>query len=252
MDKIGPICRSVEDCAIVMSVIHGQDGHDLSVQAAAFNWDAGFDWKKLKVGYVKSAFDEEPLAADATAQQKAQYARRAYDAKFNTAALAALRKMGVTLIPVEMPKFPFGSVTPLLQAEAGRGVRRADADWTRCAADEPGGRRLADAVPDRAFLLGGGLHPGDAGEDTGDCGDGWAVQAGGCGGDAFVGSAELGDKSYRAAGGDCAEWGAGRGLPRGSGGRWGWWRTAAGRGGHAGVTYVSGWALLGRAGGGAG
>ena len=118
MDKIGPICRSVEDCAIVLSTITGQDGHDLSVQAAAFNWDANFDWKKLKVGFVKSAFDDEPLAADATPQQKAQYARRAYDAKFNTAALAALRKMGVNLIPVEMPKFPFQAVTPLLQAEA--------------------------------------------------------------------------------------------------------------------------------------
>ena len=106
----------------MLSTITGQDGKDLSVRAAAFNWDAGFNWKKLRVGYVKSAFDEEPLAADATPQQKAAYARRAYDAKFNTAALAELRKMGVNLIPVEMPKFPFQAVTPLLQAGGGGGV----------------------------------------------------------------------------------------------------------------------------------
>jgi Asp-tRNA(Asn)/Glu-tRNA(Gln) amidotransferase A subunit family amidase len=118
MDKIGPICRSVEDCAIVLSTIYGQDGHDLSVQPAAFNWDAGFDYKKLRVGYLKSAFDDEVLPPDATPQQKAMHDRRVYDAKFNTAALAALRKLGIELIPVEMPKFPFQAVTPLLQAEA--------------------------------------------------------------------------------------------------------------------------------------
>ena len=57
MDKIGPICRSVEDCALVMSAIYGPDGHDRSVKDAAFNWDAEFDWKKLRVGYLKSEFD---------------------------------------------------------------------------------------------------------------------------------------------------------------------------------------------------
>ena len=118
MDKIGAICRSVEDCAMVISAIYGPDQRDLSVHDAAFNWDANFDWKKLRVGYIKSAFDDEVLASDATEQQRAGFARRAYDAKFNTAALGALRKMGVNLIPVEMPKFPFGSLTPLLEAEA--------------------------------------------------------------------------------------------------------------------------------------
>ncbi len=51
MDKLGPICRSVEDCALVMSSIYGPDGKDLSVRNAAFNWDAHFDWKTLRIGY---------------------------------------------------------------------------------------------------------------------------------------------------------------------------------------------------------
>jgi Asp-tRNA(Asn)/Glu-tRNA(Gln) amidotransferase A subunit family amidase len=118
MDKIGAICRSVEDCAMVISAIHGPDQRDLSVHDAAFNWDASFDWKKLRVGYIKSAFDEPTVPADATEQQKAGLPRRVYDAKFDAAALAVLRKMGVNLIPVELPKFPFQSLTPLLQAEA--------------------------------------------------------------------------------------------------------------------------------------
>src|SRR6185437_8935165 len=67
MDKIGPICRSVEDCALVLSAIYGQDGHDLSVQPAAFNWNANFIWKTLRVGYIKSAFDVPASpAADAS------------------------------------------------------------------------------------------------------------------------------------------------------------------------------------------
>jgi Asp-tRNA(Asn)/Glu-tRNA(Gln) amidotransferase A subunit family amidase len=118
MDKIGPICRSVEDCAIVLSTIYGQDGHDLSLKPAAFNWDAAYDWKKLRVGYVKSAFEPDPLPADATDQQKAQRERGAADAAFATASIAALKKMGVELIPVEMPVFPFQQITPVLQAEA--------------------------------------------------------------------------------------------------------------------------------------
>jgi Asp-tRNA(Asn)/Glu-tRNA(Gln) amidotransferase A subunit family amidase len=133
MDKIGPICRSVEDCALVLAAIYGQDSHDLSVQPAAFNWDARFDWKKLRVGYFKSAFDpqppfEMPKAPEAdserdaynlrVARMKLSYEQRAYDALYNTAALDKLKSMGVNLIPAEMPKFPFGAIVPVLEAEA--------------------------------------------------------------------------------------------------------------------------------------
>jgi Asp-tRNA(Asn)/Glu-tRNA(Gln) amidotransferase A subunit family amidase len=118
MDKIGPLCRAVEDCALVMSAIYGQDGHDLSVQPAAFNWDANFNWKTLRVGYIKSAFDSPTApAADASEAQKRGFARRVYDAKYASTALDELRNMGVKLIPVEIPDFPFGAIVPVLEAE---------------------------------------------------------------------------------------------------------------------------------------
>ncbi len=134
MDKIGPICRSVEDCALVLGAIYGQDQHDLTVQPAAFNWDAGFDWRTLRVGYIKSAFDapvmpelKAPTAGgDAemeaytrrVARMKGQMARATYDLQYSTATLEVLRtKMKVNLTAVEMPKFPFGSMTALLEAE---------------------------------------------------------------------------------------------------------------------------------------
>jgi Asp-tRNA(Asn)/Glu-tRNA(Gln) amidotransferase A subunit family amidase len=117
MDKIGPICRAVEDCALVLSAIYGQDGHDLSVQPAAFNWDANFNWKTLRVGYIKSAFDLPTLPAGASEGQKRNFERRIYDAKYATTALDELRNMGVKLIPVEIPDFPFGAIVPVLEAE---------------------------------------------------------------------------------------------------------------------------------------
>ena len=67
MDKLGPICRSVEDCALVLDGIYGPDGKDRAVvQNAAFNWNANLDWRSLRVGYVKKDFEPatESLCGD--------------------------------------------------------------------------------------------------------------------------------------------------------------------------------------------
>ena len=125
MDKIGAITRSVEDCAIVLNAIYGQDGHDLSVQPAAFNPDFTVDVRKLRVGYIKSSFDEPKMSeaaagesAERTGQRKQQHDRQVYDYKYAKAALDVLRGMGITLMPMELPKFPFSALTPMLEAEA--------------------------------------------------------------------------------------------------------------------------------------
>ncbi len=70
MDKLGPICRSVEDCALVLDAIHGRDGKDRTVQPAAFNWDANLDWRKLRVGYLKAAFERKPEEQQETAKEE--------------------------------------------------------------------------------------------------------------------------------------------------------------------------------------
>ena len=104
MDKLGPICRAVEDCAAVLSAIHGPDGHDRSVKPAAFNWNAELDWKALRVGYLKDEFepgkppaektetapatDEEKKKAEKERAEEAGFrARREYDRRYDTAAL---------------------------------------------------------------------------------------------------------------------------------------------------------------------
>lgn len=137
MDKLGPICRAVEDCALVLEAIYGPDGHDRTVHSAAFNWDANLDWKKLRVGYLKADFERKPTPAQEAAKQEtpktpeeqkkadeqkmrqnALRARGEYDRKYNEAALAKLGEMGVNLIPVEFPKFPYDPLRAMLDAEA--------------------------------------------------------------------------------------------------------------------------------------
>ena len=134
MDKLGPICRAVEDCAMVMASIYGPDGQDLTVQNAAFNWDADFDWRTLRIGYLKSGFEMPPAVDDKVpagqtpeeqkkrqrhlAERRASRARTVYDRKYDLAALDKLKSMGVQLIPVELPKLPFEAMANLLSAEA--------------------------------------------------------------------------------------------------------------------------------------
>jgi Asp-tRNA(Asn)/Glu-tRNA(Gln) amidotransferase A subunit family amidase len=135
MDKLGPIARCVEDCALVLEAIHGPDGKDASVYPAEFRWERGLDWKKLRIGYLKSEFDTlTPLklkeaAPNETAEEKkkrenhnvelqAGRARREYDRRYEQAALDKLRGMGVNLISVELPKLPYDAMVPLLTAEA--------------------------------------------------------------------------------------------------------------------------------------
>lgn len=137
MDKLGPICRAVEDCAIVLSAIYGPDAHDRTVKNVAFNWDDGLDWRKLRVGYLNKDFELQPPQPEQQpkeeknlteaekkkraedAEQQARFrALREYDHKFDLAALAKLRAMGVNLIPLELPKLPYRPMIAMLEAEA--------------------------------------------------------------------------------------------------------------------------------------
>jgi Asp-tRNA(Asn)/Glu-tRNA(Gln) amidotransferase A subunit family amidase len=90
-DRLGPICRYAEDCAIVMHAIAKPDGRDMSVSDIPFNWNAQLDVKKLRVGYIKESFDDLT-----TATVKENAAR----------VLETLRSIGVPpLVPIAVPEF---------------------------------------------------------------------------------------------------------------------------------------------------
>ena len=101
MDKIGPICRTTEDLAIVFNAIYGPDGKDQTLYDVPFNYQPKINLKGLKVGYLKSDFDKQ------------------YDFHVNDSlTLVKLKKLGADLVPIELPKIPVNDLVIILSAES--------------------------------------------------------------------------------------------------------------------------------------
>jgi len=142
MDKVGPIARSIEDCALVLNLLHGPDGKDTTVRDIPFRFDARRSLKKLRVGVVHSEFDNA----------------KAEDHPVYTQALADLRRSGVDWEAAELPDFDAGPLSIILDAEAAtafddltrnRGIDRLTGqkpyDW-------PNQFRSARAIPAVEYL----------------------------------------------------------------------------------------------------
>ena len=100
MDKIGPMCRSVDDCALVYSIIKGTDGEDHSVVDAPFQVPVKKELKSLRIGFVESAFNDSTTSDND---------RNVVD---------RLRELEFTMVPIELPKFPTNALSFLLDVEA--------------------------------------------------------------------------------------------------------------------------------------
>ncbi|MGH9467817.1 MAG: amidase, partial [Terriglobales bacterium] len=138
-DKLGPICRSVEDAILVLQAIQGAVHDDPKADRAVIdlplNWNARMPLSSLRVAYVQPAFEREaaPLPANGgsgyearmfrhmSATERAAFeARRAEQSKFDHAVLDVLRGLGVTLHPVTLPEEPpFAGYGPAVNCEAG-------------------------------------------------------------------------------------------------------------------------------------
>ena len=100
LDKVGPICRSVEDCALVLAAINGPDPADRSSIGASFNFDATRGLQGLRVGYLPATFEDEGATG------------------VDRAALDAARTLGVEVVEITLPELPYGSLMSVLFAEA--------------------------------------------------------------------------------------------------------------------------------------
>ncbi|HMA37068.1 MAG TPA: amidase [Chloroflexia bacterium] len=126
MDKIGPVARTVADCALVFAAISGPDGQDRTVVDAPFAWDPARDLRDLRIGYVASAFAEE-------------HDGQALDAQM----LDRLRALGAVLQPIALPDYPIAALSFILSAEAAA----AFDELTRSDRDDLLVRQEADAWP---------------------------------------------------------------------------------------------------------
>jgi Asp-tRNA(Asn)/Glu-tRNA(Gln) amidotransferase A subunit family amidase len=101
-DTVGPMCRSAEDCALVLDAIYGPDGKDNTVLDVPFNWDASSNVTKLRVGYMRAPADG---AIDAQTRRN------------NEDALNVIRSLGVTLVPFALPDVPIEAIDFIRYAE---------------------------------------------------------------------------------------------------------------------------------------
>lgn len=123
LDKLGPMCRTVEDCALVFSAIYGLDQDDPTTYARPFHpfqWNPALDPRTLRIGYVESLFHAAAEDDDARAQQVN-----------DRAALDVLREQGFTLTPVKLPDTDLTPLFIIVVSEAAASfdeITRADLD----------------------------------------------------------------------------------------------------------------------------
>jgi len=104
MDKVGPICRSAEDCAIVFNVIRGQDDLDVTTQNVGFSFDSNFPFTELKVAFLEKEIEED------TSSMKSNV----------MLALKLLDSLGVDGSSMALPtNYPFDGFDVILRSEAG-------------------------------------------------------------------------------------------------------------------------------------
>ncbi|MCH8906746.1 MAG: amidase [Candidatus Heimdallarchaeota archaeon] len=101
MDKLGPMCRSVEDCALVFHSIHGSDPKDLTAVQMPFGWDKDFDIQQIRLGYIHDEMQKE----------------RDYKG-FDDASLSKFEELGIDVRPVNLPEFDAETISFILNCEA--------------------------------------------------------------------------------------------------------------------------------------
>jgi Asp-tRNA(Asn)/Glu-tRNA(Gln) amidotransferase A subunit family amidase len=99
LDKVGPICRGVEDTALVLAALNGADIDDRCTIQAPFHFDATTGIEGLRIGYLPEAFGEGATGID-------------------RAALAAAKGLGLEVVEVALPDLPYGALMNVVYAEA--------------------------------------------------------------------------------------------------------------------------------------
>ncbi len=100
LDKLGPMTRSVEDAMLVLQAITGPDAGDVSSLPSHLEFDASASAKGLRVGYFPAWMKESPST------------------DVDRTALETVRTLGMVATEVSLPDWPYGSLMPVLFAEA--------------------------------------------------------------------------------------------------------------------------------------
>lgn len=107
LDKLGPMCRSAEDCALVLAAIAGVDYDDPGSAGKSFHYQPQYARKPedVTIGYAPGDFDEAVEPSTRAAFQEA---------------LKVVKSLGMNMKEVEIPEFPYSAlVSTIIGAEAG-------------------------------------------------------------------------------------------------------------------------------------
>jgi Asp-tRNA(Asn)/Glu-tRNA(Gln) amidotransferase A subunit family amidase len=141
VDKLGPIARSVEDCALVFDAIRGQDWLDPTVVERPFGWPLNRDVRTLRVGYIPELFERDRTEG---VEEEADRAVLEEWQRYDERTLATLRELGINLVPIHLPKsYPVEPLSFILSAEAAT----AFDELTRNGDDDMLVRQIANAWP---------------------------------------------------------------------------------------------------------
>ena len=99
LDKLGPMTRGVEDALVVLQAISGPDAGDAASAPSHLDFDAGANIKGLRVGYFPAWMKERPAT------------------EVDRAALETVKTVGMELVEVSLPDWPYDSLNLILFAE---------------------------------------------------------------------------------------------------------------------------------------
>lgn len=160
LDKVGPVARTVEDCALIMTAIYGADKSDPFTFEAPLDWNV--DLSRIRVGYVRSAFDatssDDASHSTVAALQKLGIDLREHRGN-DRATLDVLRSLGFDLIPIDLPKFDLDALLMIMSAEGAAAfdqLTRSDQDDLLVSQNEsmpPNQFRQARFIPAVEYLL---------------------------------------------------------------------------------------------------
>lgn len=106
LDKIGPMCRTAEDCAIVLNVIGGYDPLDAGSSNIPFHFDGSSSVKGSRLGYIPQWFDGEELNGQGRNM------------------LDAVENAGMQLVEISLPDLPYDAMLPVLLVEASAAMEQ--------------------------------------------------------------------------------------------------------------------------------
>ncbi|HUS07096.1 MAG TPA: amidase [Bryobacteraceae bacterium] len=109
MDKVGPMCRSAEDCGLVLQAIAGSDANDYASAGKSFYYAPQFsrELSAIKLGFAPVDFEEwaDPVTREGF-----------------RAAIEVLRSMGLQLVEVQIADLPYGAATSTVISAEGSSI----------------------------------------------------------------------------------------------------------------------------------